>query len=491
MVKAKETLKIILVIIIITFSIVYIGFNIWFSAGYPENFDNPYFFSGDETFISEPINDKFSLGFSKEIITPKDIAETKYYMGGYFTFPATFATEVLDDLYVRAICIDDNSGRGAVAMAVIDAIGLSNNDVNSIRKMLYDYAIENNIKSINIMTTHLHSGIDTIGLWGPLPKTGRKPHFMENLFVKTVKAIEDAYSNMVNGEIYYAETQAEDMFLDHRNPIVIDESIVRIRFKPDNDRLKETYIINLASHPEALMHGNTIITADFPAYMGQVIESYGHDFIFFNGAIGGLINSAQVPSYYEGMSDIEELMEYGKMLGNIVMSIDNERKIESILNIKSKQISLPLENTLLRFAGKVGVINNVVIKEKGGKHYNIVSEISYLELGKDIIIVFIPGELFPELAIGGILDKNESYNKTEFSYPIISDMVGENDRLVILGLANDAIGYIIPDNDYAVPTLLPYIRTIDGHYEETVSLGRNTASLIMDYLEELINSIKS
>ena len=493
--KLKTVFKLSIIILIFTILILTISFNIWFSSGYMdfEDYNNPYFKSGDENFLTEAISNKFSLGFSKEILTPDDIELTKYYLAGYFTFPATYATEVLDDLYVRAICIDDNSGRGAVALAVIDSIGLSNKDVNIIREKLNDYATENNLKSINVMTTHSHAGIDTQGLWGPLPKSGKNEQFMENLFNKTVKAIQDANDSMTQGDLFFAETQTEGLFLDHREPIVIDDSIVRIRFSPDDTSKNDVYIINLSAHVGSLTHGNSVLTADFPAYMGEIIESYGNEFIFFNGAIGGLITTAQIPDYQEGMSQIEEMIEYGYILGDLIMSMDtsSETLIEPIINIKSQEIFFPLENTLLRFAGKAGVINNSVVKVAGKEHkFEIVSEIAYMQLGNFIDIVFVPGELFPELAIGGLLEADDSYSKTSFDYPLIKDLIPENNRLIIFGLANDEIGYIIPDNDYAITRFLPYIRTKEGHYEETVSPGRNTASILISSLEELILSTK-
>lgn len=488
----KKLKNISLVLLVIVVSCV-IGFNIWFNSGFIsiDKYENLYFMNGDDEFINNAVSDKFRVGFAKEILTPEDIESTKYYLGGYFTVPATSATEVHDDLYVRAVIIDDNSGRGAVAIAVIDTIGLTNYYVNIIRQRLSEFSRDNNIKSINVLTTHVHSGIDTMGLWGPLPMSGKNGDYLENVISKTVKVIKDAYNNSDNGDMYYGESVAEEMFADHRAPVVMDERIARLRFNPDNTEAKDIMIVNLASHPVTLKHGTSVISADFPAYMGRVIENNNAEFILINGAIGGLVTGAQIPDYQEGMTDIEEMIEYGTILGNMVMSIqsEDEQLISPVVNIRTKEINLPFVNPILRFAGRSGIINNNVVRVKNKPHkLELITEISYMELGNFLKIMFIPGELLPELAIGGLLTSEEAYHGIDYDYPLFEDMV--DGRLLIFGLANDEIGYIIPDNDFAVGKTLPYLSAVHGHYEETVSLGPNTASIMNLAMQELIEETR-
>ena len=131
------------------------------------------FLSGSETFIDEAVADKWSVGFAKNELTPDDYDKEYYYLGGYLKFPAQSATGVIDELWVKAVVLDDNSGRGAVAFAYIDAIGLMNNDVKLIREKLADIIGKDGIVSVNIGVTHTHTAVDTQGLWGTLPETGK------------------------------------------------------------------------------------------------------------------------------------------------------------------------------------------------------------------------------------------------------------------------------------------------------------------------------
>jgi hypothetical protein len=78
----------------------------------------------------------------------------------------------------------------------------------------------------------------------------------------------------------------------------------------------------------------------------------------------------------------------------------------------------------------------------------------------------VPGELLPEL---GLLIKAE--------------MKAAGALLAaVVGLANDEIGYILPEEDYLYPDN-PY--EPGEHYEETMSLGPQTASRLLAALRSL------
>jgi hypothetical protein len=102
-------------------------------------------------------------------LIPQDILQKDYYIAGYLfqNFPANKVETVLDDIKVRTIVLDDNSGRGKSSFSTLECIGLSNADVRKIRADLADYAKENHLVSINITATHTHSSIDAQGLWNP------------------------------------------------------------------------------------------------------------------------------------------------------------------------------------------------------------------------------------------------------------------------------------------------------------------------------------
>ena len=91
---------------------------------------------------------------------------------------------------------------------------------------------------------------------------------------------------------------------------------------------------------------------------------------------------------------------------------------------------------------------------------------------KDIKIAFVPGEVCTDLIYDGdSLTAAGSIRGRDFEGKTFTEIFG--DDVIIFGLANDAIGYIIPDNDYAMALAF-------GHYHETLTLGEMTAKTLAD-----------
>ena len=112
----------------------------------------------------------------------------------------------------------------------------------------------------------------------------------------------------------------------------------------------------------------------------------------------------------------------------------------------------------------------------------------------DIGMFLIPGELFPELFNGEFLKPGEAANSTVAEYNILRNQ-GEAKHKFVVGLCNDELGYIIPDNDFFLDSRMPYIngghdRFDRNHYEETNSTGPKTARALLEAMEHLIESTK-
>ena len=92
---------------------------------------NKYMLTGDKKF-SDKMGEHFTCGFGKAVLTPDDVSSGKYFIAGYDSNNP--ATGVLDDMYARAVYLDDNTGTGGVVMCAVDAVGISRKDINKIRK---------------------------------------------------------------------------------------------------------------------------------------------------------------------------------------------------------------------------------------------------------------------------------------------------------------------------------------------------------------------
>ena len=460
----------------------------------PEKADR-YLLSGDGKF-SQNAGDFFTVGFAKTILTPENVSAENYYIAGYDSNNP--AKGVLDDMFARAVYIDDNTGRGGVVLCCVDAVGISRKDINDIRKLVVESKKIPSLKSINVSATHSHSAVDTQGLWGEkLWKSGRNDAFMEILKKKTADAIIAAYENRKDGKLFFSYTETQDMQFDCRTPVAYDKNLTKIRFEAF-DASEEIHIINFASHAELLGSETKNISADFPAYMIKEIEAKDKKInaVFFNGAIGGMISAKEIKKIYREEIDCEAYTkEFGKKLGEIANALENETEIEPIINVKSTPIKIAASNFVLILARMLKVLNNDIIRIGKRNEAYICSEVGYLELGKNRIGVFlIPGELFPELWNGEFLTAAESATAKDADYNILKNMC-KCDHQFVLGLCNDELGYIIPDNDFLLHEKTPYIdkatdRFDRSHYEETNSTGPNTARTILTETEKLIASVK-
>lgn len=436
------------------------------------------------------MNEKWTLGFSKKILTPEDWQKTPYYLAGFDR--GKKAVGVLDDIYVRSVYLDDAGENGGIVLAVVDCIGICNKEINEIRENVISRTKICKQKHINIMSTHVHSSPDTQGLWGKGLKSGVNRKYMAQLKNHVADCIVESINNTKIGDLFFGKALTENMILDNRLPFVHDDHLVRMRFVPD-DGSAQLYMLNIGCHPELLGDKVHKISADWPAYCGRTIfEATKAEFIYFTGAIGA-ITCVGLDEVYVGKLDGEKSMiAYGNKMGEYALSISNEKKVPVGFKIKRVERFLPVKNRIFAFAGFMKVVKNDIIKVDALDYKKGVrTEVSYLEIG-DIKILLVPGELFPELALGQFFSAEESATGEEYKHPTLFEMMGEGEKL-IFGLANDEIGYIIPDNDFYIAPKNPYAfwnipkdKHGRAHYEETTCSGPYAADMMRESLEQLL-----
>lgn len=466
---------------------------------YMDDYVSENFYEGHETFRDTSVRGaKWQLGYARASLMPVDYEHKDYYLGGFLTNPPSTVKSILDDQAVRVICLDDGSGRGAAVFAVIDCIGLSATDVRTIRSMLSQFAKENNIVSINVSATHCHSAIDTQGLWGVLPDifknnikeikkgrpqntiSGRDPEFMNKLHEATAAAIKEAFTNMKKGKLLFKTFDDLKYSRDKRMPDVVVKDITKLHFIPD-DGSTETVAAFMAAHPTALDSKVGELSADYIYYIEEEVNKADSNFIFFQGPqLAVAVDRGIVPEGSEGRG----FQEYGRTIGKYLLSItaEQEEKVLPVLNVRNKEVFVPAGNMILLTVLKAGIVNNIAVKTGDkAKDAMFVTEIGYAEIGKTLRFAMMPGEFAPEMLLGGTVRAAESCNSTSWDFPPMKEMLEDGTSLTVIGLCNDSIGYILPDNDYGCIFEA-------GRYEESVSAGQETGSTLVGAFEELVDS---
>ncbi len=503
------------------------------------------FYEGTETFIDEAAEGaSWSLGFGKESLVPDNLKDgsKKYYTGGYFTQKVE---GVYDDQRANAIALNDGSGRGTSVFVAIDGIGVGNADVRAIREMaekkLADKGIKSDINAININATHCHTVCDTQGIgidlilrvfrnmlaWIPFVELDRNidDEFLAKMIDGASDAIVEAYMNIETGKLYYFETvgigKSEQLqnYLDDEysylhNKRYDEEGYQHVwacfKFVPDNTASKPTVFANIGAHPTTIERSTTLLSADFPNFMEEKLNEEGMNFMFIQGAqspISVQKGAVETPEIIEKV-DAEvaanpELAPYrnSKSLGYefarlILEAQENAKEVDPILNVKMTEYAIPLERGLYQVGATNGFLGITLVKdEESPVNHSIVTEAGYIEIGKDIVLLTVPGELVPQLVYGNVVSAEESYTGEEWTIPCTSTLIPEGKTVLVMGLCNDAIGYIVPDTDYA-HFIADSLWSMDGmeglygpakrHYEELLATGSKAGSTTISVLNELV-----
>jgi len=426
----------------------------------------------------------YTVGAAKVDLTPGDLLSKKYYMAGYGVWKPIRG--ILNPVYATALWLDDNSGRGGILLVSVDCVGIMNNDVEAIRQRLAPFRKRTGCRAVHVMATHCHASIDSMGFWGPLPKTGRDKTFFRILFGAIESAAEQAYATRRCGDLYAGSVETEGIQQDKRLPDVFDNVATRLRFVPFNGG-REVHVVNYASHPEVLGSKNKLLSSDWVHWFREKLDENNAEVVYFNGAIGGMIT----PTCVEGAGEsVESAIAAGVMLADATLSITNERKLEPRIGLARKEFYIEMSNWVFGLCGKLRVLpRERYYTGEGSLNASMKTEVNYLRIG-DVNILMIPGEPFPELAMGGYLPAEIAAAGGPEMNPVPWREAFNDPNLLIFGLANDEIGYIIPPNDFVLDEKWPCIIKTDDHggrrhYEEINSLGPRTAHIVAQAVEDL------
>ena len=509
------------------------------------------FYSGMDTFIDEPQGEKvWSLGYGKASVLPEDLGEKKYAKGAYL--PYVFGDSMYtdedgqeEDLMARAIVMNDGSGRGNVVFISLDAMGLANADVRLIREALKDVANKYNIVSINVSCTHIHTGIDSQGVWtdpigcifnniiSPNVKLGVDRSFINSVVEGSKKAVETALEDMTKGELYYSQIELEEYVHDRTAPIELDKNLYKLEFVPFDTKETPTIIATLGVHPESASYDwasadpdkplsfDKKFTADFIWYTEKVINDAGYNFMFIQGNVSTVTSSRHFTGDGVEQSAHYSAVRYGYEIGYIILGMSMTReerialntalgdrlgineygdqyaeytpwydglatvdknKVKPVLNIKLQQFTVKIENNIIALLGKTSVADNFVLKDNKGSYYT-VSEVGYLEIGDNMKVYMSPGETFGELLIGGDGAK-------DFDLGPIRERTGEN--IIVMDLMNDAAGYVANPDNYVLAGLQynKYTDVFDSDTWCLISYGKNAATKFIGTFYEIYDSVR-
>jgi len=392
--------------------------------------------------------------FEKVDITPFDLR--RCYLAGFN--PGRTAKGVLDKLWARVLYLTD--GKRELALVVCDLIGLPNHVVREIRARVPELAGS----EIHIFCTHVHSGPDMIGLWGPAiagvfpVATGVDEGYQEWLVSEIAYGIRRAAMRPEAVKPYFAQAELVNeldgkKIIDNVNERdFFDKNISILVLRGEGGR-NLAALCHMTAHPETLWKMNRLVSSDIFGPLRRELEgALNANALVFNGAIGGMVTSALDESMR--LAERYVWMELqGKALADQFTGLAESAKPIGIGSIatKSVRLELPLKNELFYFMANMGVLNKPSSSDR-----LVSTEVVRIRLGP-VEILGLPGEALP--AIG-----DAAKRLSGAKYPLV------------FSLANDEIGYILPAE---------YYDDSKYSYECSMSLGRGTAEALIEALDEL------
>ncbi len=421
-------------------------------------------------------------GFGLAKITPNEqmLAESTYYLAGYGRGRAV--TDVHDDVWARTI-VFEFAGK-VVAIVAYDLIGMHHSELALLREKAQQQGLE--IDYLVMTSTHNHEAPDTLGLWGSGLTSGIAGGYLEYIRDQTLLSLHQAMESKRPTELFWSQASTKDLGLvkDTRPPSVIPDILTVLDFRAAGDQSSDqderiATIVHWHCHPEAMAENNTSITSDFPHFVREHLEKRlgGTPTIYWSGAVGGLMAPMHELQEDNGTVVSEGTWEHSDLIGRRLAERAHEalQKPEliapSFLAVASEIIDLPLDNYYYKFGLALDLFRRPMPSLS-----KIRTEIASMRLGP-LTIQTIPGELYPELAFGPLDPPvNADFPDSPREEPLLLDLMPGKHKL-ILGLAQDELGYIIPANgwDEKKPFLGP--EHLDSYGEEN-SIGIQTAPLI-------------
>ncbi|MCB9681785.1 MAG: hypothetical protein H6733_09960 [Alphaproteobacteria bacterium] len=439
-----------------------------------------------------------------------------------------------DGLEARALVLDQGATR--VALVTLDAIGFMYDETTAMRQAVLDDAALD-VDHVIVVSSHSHSAPDAMGIYGPnLAETGFDTEYAGQVVATVHDVVADAIAALETVTVSVGEVDANtywdngtaNLISDTRDPWIVDPRIGVARFAGSDDHTVAT-VVHWANHPETIGSDNALMSAGFVHPVRRVVTEGSHwsddsgmagiggVTLFVQGAVGGMMTSLRATvvdptgaSFRDASWDKTDTV--GQLVGELALdAVAAATPLQDpVLSVHAHGLAMPVANIGFQAMFNLGVLDHRTVFDydpnapiNNENDARVHTEVDLLRLG-DLSWLSIPGELFPEAAIGGydgawlppqgvdLVDPGNP-NPPDLTQapaaPYLLDRVPGQTRW-ILGLGNDELGYMMPPFNFELGRA-PYLSEAEGdHYEETNSLGPDTLPLVEQAVQELLDYVE-
>ena len=357
-------------------------------------------------------------------------------------------TKKLGDLFVRTLVLEKGDTR--VAFAAIDNLGWPKVLGDRIRAKVNGIPAEN----ILIGATHSHSAPDAYAFADEKGNYGADLDYLDWVCGQAADAINEAIAHLEPAHLKIAVDEAKGKIAyNYYAPQLYDPRcgvLQAIAAEGENKGKAIATLVNYASHPEVIGDSQGILSPDFCGPLYDRIEAKaGGVAIYMNSAQGGMVTADCRGPEGKDIQTWDECIRIGEVLADEALRIVSGAPVQTdpVLYCDAKTIEFPLDSPLLRAIFTHSPLNYGV---KGQDH--VSTTLNLVNVGTAQMLT-IPGEALPNV---GYFIKRHMPTAQPF----------------LLGLTNDAFGYILAKVDFNSFKRYEYV--------SRTSLGENTGEILME-----------
>jgi len=393
-----------------------------------------------------------AVGAFRAAVALRDVTPEKLLPVSGGVGPSQPVTRKIGQLTVRALVLENNGTR--VALCSTDFLGFPSVLGNKVRSRVPGIPAQN----ILIGATHCHSAPDCYGFPDQSGKTTADVAYLDSICVKLADALNEAVERLQPARVKIATGKAQgkiaynyyaEKLYDPRCHVV---QVLTAAGAPI------ATLINYASHPEIIGPDQGILCPDFvgPLY-DRIQEKDAGTGIYLNSAQGGMVTADCRGPDGKDIQTWDECVRIGRLLANEAVRIVADAPVQEnpALFCAGTTIEFPVESELLRAVVKLSPLS-LQLNERGC----VAAQVNVVNLGNAQMLT-IPGEALPNIG-----------------YYLKRKMHGEHNLL--LGLTNDAFGYILTKVDWNSFERYTYITR--------TCLGELTGEILMEKSLAFVNT---
>ena len=427
--------------------------------------------------------DEFTAGAARVDASPQpEHLEEGVYLGGFGIGPqpSRQATGNHDGVSVRALAL--TAGEETSVIASIDVTGFGNVQQRAIRTRVSERTGIDPAR-ILIHSTHTHAGPDFQGLWGGVPESYRA-FVIERATAAIIDALEARTPARAFAGSVDAQSLASNRRYDDDRGTVSTLTTLQLRATKGGETIGT--LVNFGAHPTVIGSGNSLVATDYVGPLERAVEdSHGGVAVYLQSAIGDASSIAPGAE-----TDYEAAEQYGQAVASRADdALADAGRVHAGLAATSTRVRLPIDNCLFKAGFESGLmqpyydgesVTGTVLDPAGdavsgvspdaGQEVKRAPETGALAINTRVARVSIGDDRGTALELLTI--PGEAV--TTLGRDLRNVLLGTSaDEAILAGLTQNSLGYVIPKGNY------------DGGYEETVSLGPDTAPLYWNGVTEL------